>query len=341
MRPAAVAATHHGAAHRAAVHAAQASPWAFHLHWPAWLAVGALALGYGLGVRRTMRSAGLSARPGRRQLVQLGAALVALLVALTWPLADLAAHWSLTALVVQRLLLTLAAAPLLLLAAPAPLLAMVTRPAPVDRALEVLTRPVVAVVVFTAVAVGTLLSPAVAAQASSGWWRGATDVALLAAGLVLWSPVMRHVPGAHRTVPVGLAAYLFVQSVVPTFPAVIYVFARHPLYGAFAGVHQAFGMSRIVDQQLAGIVAKVATLPVLWSAAWAALARAQRLEDAAVEEPLTWAEVERQLERAARGERHPGLLERLRAGPAAARERGWADPPPPRSPADGPGSIGP
>jgi len=341
MRPAAVAAPHHGAAHRAAAHAAHASPWAFHFHWVAWLAVGALALGYAVGVRRTMRSSGLSARPGHRQLVQLAAALVALLVALTWPLADLAAHWSLTALVVQRLLLTLAAAPLLLLAAPAPLLAMVTRPAPVDRALEVLTRPVVAVIAFTAVAVGTLLSPAVAAQASSGWWRGATDVALLLAGLVLWSPVMRHVPGAHRTVPVGLAAYLFVQSVVPTFPAVIYVFARHPLYPAFAGVHQAFGMSPIVDQQLAGIVAKVATLPVLWSAAWAALARAQRLEADAVEEPLTWAEVERQLERAARAEHHPGLLERLRSGPAAAHERGWADPPPPRSPADGPGSIGP
>ncbi len=84
--------------------------------------------------------------PTRRQLRCLAGALVALALALTWPLADLAAHWSLTALVVQRLLLTLGAAPLLLLAMPSPLLAALTRPAPLDACLETLTRPVVAVV---------------------------------------------------------------------------------------------------------------------------------------------------------------------------------------------------
>jgi len=316
-------------------------PFAFHLHAVAWLAVAAVGLTYAVAVRRTPPTVRSETTPTRRQWWCLAGGLLALVVALTWPVADLAAHWSLTALLVQRLLLTLAAAPLLLLALPSPLIAALTRPAPVDRALEVLTRPPVAVVVFTVIAVGTLLTPAVAAQASSGIVRGAVDVVLLFGGVVLWGPVLRHIPGASRPSPVGLAAYLFVQSVVPGFPSVVYVFARHPLYPAFAHAHAAIGLSPVGDQQLAGVVAKVATLPVLWSAAWAALARAQRLEADAVEEPLTWAEVERQLERAARAEHHPGLLERLRSGPAAAHERGWADPPPPRSPADGPGSIGP
>jgi putative membrane protein len=289
------------------------SPWAFHLHALAWLAIGAVVLLYLMGVRHTAPRSGPARVPTHRQLWCLAGATAALVLALTWPLADLAAHWSLTALVVQRLLLTLAAAPLLLLAMPAPLLAMLTRPAPVDACLEVITRPAVAVVTFTAIAVGTLVTPAVAAQASSAWWRALTDVALLLGGAVLWGPVLRHIPGRHHTVPVGLAAYLFVQSVVPTFPAIIYVFARHPLYAAFAHVHQALGMSRLVDQQLAGVLAKVATLPVLWSAAWVSLLRAQRVEAAAADadaesefddgEPLTWAEVERQLERAARAER--------------------------------------
>ncbi|HEY5024305.1 MAG TPA: cytochrome c oxidase assembly protein [Acidimicrobiales bacterium] len=325
-------------------------PLAFHLHLVAWLAIAAVALAYGLGLRHLGGQPGPGTLPTRHQLRCMAGALAALVLALTWPLADLAAHWSLTALVVQRLLLTLAAAPLLLLAMPAPLLAFLTRPAPLDACLEVLTRPVVAVVTFSVVAVGTLLTPAVAAQASSPWWRALTDVALLFGGAVLWGPVLRHIPGTHRTTPVAATAYLFIQSVIPTFPAIIYVFARHPLYEAFINVRVAFGFSRLVDQQLAGVIAKVATLPVLWSAAWVSLLRAQRAEDGAEGddgEPLTWAEVERQLERAARAQRKGHVREGRRrhawAGPRPIALP-WADPPEPEDgadPADPPGASGP
>ncbi len=40
-----------------------------------------------------------------------GACATTSVVAITWPLADLAAHWSLIALVTQRLILVLAVAP--------------------------------------------------------------------------------------------------------------------------------------------------------------------------------------------------------------------------------------
>jgi cytochrome c oxidase assembly factor CtaG len=136
---------------------------------------------------------------------------------------------------------------------------------------------------------------------------------------------------------VAITAYLFIQSVIPTFPAIIYVFSRHPLYPAYHHVRVAFGISPLVDQQLAGVVAKVATLPVLWSAAWVSLLRAQRVEDAATDgddddsgEPLTWAEVERQLERAARAERKEQARQARRrhawAGPRPITLP-WADPP--------------
>ncbi len=322
-------------------------PLALHLHPLAWLAIAALGLAYGLAVRSIRTRAGAATVPTRRQLAYLVGALVALAMALTWPLADLAAHWSLTALVVQRLLLILAAAPLLLLAMPAPLLAALTRPAPIDACLEALTRPVVAVVTFTVVAVGTLVTPAVAAQASSAGWRALTDVALLFAGAVLWGPVLRHIPGTHPVTPVAATAYLFVQSVIPTFPAVIFVFSRHPFYEAFRNVRIAFGISPLVDQQLAGVVAKVATIPVLWSAAWVSLVHAQRADDAADGdggEPLTWAEVERQLERAARAQRREHTREARRrhawAGPRPI-SLPWADPPEPGDHPHEPGSAGP
>jgi putative membrane protein len=321
-------------------------PYTFHLHLGAWLAIAAVGLGYGMAVQRVARSSPAGTAPTRRQWWYLAGDLLALVVALTWPVADLAAHWSLTALLLQRLLLFLAAAPLLIMALPSPLIAALTRPAPVDRALEVLTRPVVAVVVFTLIAVGTLLPPAVAAQASSGGVRGAVDVVLLFGGAVLWGPVLRHIPGASRPSPVGLAAYLFVQSVVPGFPSVIYVFAHHPLYPVFAHAHAAIGLSPVGDQQLAGITAKVATLPVLWSVAWVALTRGAR-EDAVGTDTsvLTWAEVERQLERAERSEkrrprRHPRRVSPIPrvsywTGPDATAT---ASPPPPsEAPGDTPG----
>ncbi len=310
-------------------------PYSFHLHLVAWLAVAAVGVAYAVAVRRAARTSQPGAAPTRRQWWCLAGGLGSLAVALTWPVADLAAHWSLTALLVQRLLLILAAAPLLLLALPAPLIAALTRPAAIDRALEVITRPVVAVVVFTVIAVGTLLTPVVAAQASSATVRGVVDVALLFGGAVLWGPVLRHIPGASRPSPVGLAAYLFVQSVVPGFPSVIYVFARHPLYPAFAHAHAAIGLSAVGDQQLAGVMAKVATLPVLWSVAYVALTRAARQDTGSETTVLTWAEVERQLLRAERRERRGP---RRRAGRVPAIPRagtvpgtqgpGWTPAPP-------------
>jgi putative membrane protein len=281
-------------------------PFGFDAHVPAMAAVALLASAYAWAVTHQARRLGPGALPTRRQRWWLAGALGGLLVALGWPVADLAAHWSLTALLVQRLLLMLVVAPMLLMALPVTLVATLTRPAPVDRAVEVLTRPAPAVVLVTLVAVGTLFTPAVAAEASSPVARGIFDVLLLGAGMVLWAPVMGHLPGVHHPAALALAVYLFVQSIVPGFPAVIFVFARHPLYPAFADAHRAIGLSALDDQQLAGVLAKVATLPVLWSVAWVALTRADQARGAGGDEdtrPLTWAEVERQLERAERAER--------------------------------------
>lgn len=278
-------------------------PWAFHLHLGGWAVVVAVGALYLVLVRGSRDGVGARVPPTRRQWWQLAGALVALAVALTWPVADIAARWSLTALLFQRLLLMLVVAPMLLLATPTPVLGRLTRPWPIDVTVEFLSRVPVAIVVFTVIVVGTLTAPAVAAQASSALWRGVFDGLLLLAGVVLWVPALQRVPGAQRASAVAVAVYLVVQSVLPNFPAIVFVFSRHPLYPAFAHAHQAIGLSALNDQQVAGIVAKVATLPVLWWAAWRALSRAERADRQGYEEPLTWADVERALERTERAER--------------------------------------
>ncbi|HML00615.1 MAG TPA: cytochrome c oxidase assembly protein [Acidimicrobiales bacterium] len=292
------------------------SPWAFHPHLAAWAVVVAVGLSYLALVHRGLRAHlggqhahadEASMRPTPRQWWQLAGGLVGLAAAVTWPVADLAAHWSLTALLVQRLLLMLVVAPLLLLAVPVPVWARLTRPPVVDAAVDFLSRVPVAIVTFTVIVVGTLTVPAVAAQSSSAGWRALFDALLLFAGFVLWVPALGRVPGARRPSSVGRAVYLVVQSILPNFPAVVFVFSRHPLYSAFVHAHRAIAISALNDQQLAGIVAKVGTLPVLWTAAWRALSRAERTERLGVdEEPLTWAEVERALQREERAERRSG-----------------------------------
>ena len=298
------------------------SPWVFHLHLTTWLAVLALGVAYGLTVRRF-------GPPTRRQIAATVAGLLLVLVALTWPLADMAERSSLTALVVQRLLLLLAIPPLVMIGMPQALLARLTRPAAIDWVIRRCARPPIAVAVVTVIAVTTLTTAAVEAQGSSAWARLGLDLALLGAGFVLWTPVLTELPGTDRPSALGRAGYLIVQSIVPSFLAVVWIFARHPLYPHFAQGPRILDVSPVMDQQVAGFVAKFTTIAVLWTVAFVSLSRAQHAVSTGRDpDPLLWSDVERHLERAERRER---------------RRRAWLPPtyqdppsPPERSDADDP-----
>lgn len=276
------------------------SPFAFQLHGATWLAVIALGVAYGAAVRRV-------APASRRQIASTVTGLLLLLVAMTWPLADLAAHSSLTALVVQRLLLLLAVPPLLMIGLPTALVARLTRPAAIDWVVRQCARPPIAVAVVTVIAVATLTTAAVEAEGSSVWARLGLDLALLGAGFVLWTPVLTELPGTDRPSALGRAGYLIVQSIVPSFLAVVWIFARHPLYPHFAEGPRLLQVSPVMDQQVAGFVAKFATIGVLWTVAFISLTRAQHVVATGGDpDPLLWSDVERHLERAERRERRRG-----------------------------------
>jgi cytochrome c oxidase assembly factor CtaG len=278
------------------------SPWAYDTHWATWAVVAVLAAAYTFGAART-------ARPSPRQLFAIVGGLLGLALATTWPLADLAAHTSLTALVIQRLLLLLAVPPLLILGLPLPLIRRLTRPRAVDWVVRHCARPPIAVAVVTVVAVATATTGAVQAEGISGWARLGLDVALLAAGFVLWTPVLTELPGTHRPSALGRAGYLMVQSIVPSFLAVVWIFARHPLYPHFATGPQLMGVSPVMDQQVAGFVAKFTTIAVLWTVAFVSLTRAQHTAAGGGDpDPLLWSDVERHLERAERRERRKAWL---------------------------------
>ena len=274
-------------------------PFGWHLH-SVWLAVlAALVAAFLLVTRRP----GCECTPRQRVLFVGG--VVVLAGAVTWPVADLAAHWLLVALVVQRLILTLAVPPLLVLGTPRPVLARITRPPAVDAVLRVVVRPLPAVVIVTVVAVGTLTTGAVGLAARSDAARVVIELVVLASGLVLWAPVLSELPGAQRLSALGRGAYLIVQSVVPSFLSIVWIFARHSLYPPYTHAGTVAGLSPLLDQQLAGFVAKLGTIAVLWTVAFVIMTRAPS-DMAGQDEPLMWSDVEREIERADRRERRHG-----------------------------------
>ncbi|MGH9098529.1 MAG: cytochrome c oxidase assembly protein, partial [Acidimicrobiales bacterium] len=267
-------------------------------HIAAWSILVLAGLAIAVGHRRLGRRDGEETPWPRAQKAALAGGWVVAAVALTWPLADLAAHWSLIALVFQRVILTLAVPSLILLGMPYDVLRWLTRPAPVDAILDWCRGPIKAVLVFTVVMVGSMTIPVVEAQASSPVVRGIMDLVVLAAGFVLWLPVIGRVPGILRLKPVIRFVYLVVQAIVPAFLSFIYIFASHPLYPTFSHSHLAVGLRPLNDQQVSGFVSKLSLLLVLLTVAAVVLKRAQDIdEEDSTGEPLLWADVERELER--------------------------------------------
>jgi cytochrome c oxidase assembly factor CtaG len=244
-------------------------------------------------------------RASRAQRWAFGGGLLTLLVALSWPVADLATRVSLLFVVAQRLLLVLVAAPLLLLGTPVALAARLTRPAAIDTVASRLSRPIPALVTTTVVLGATALPWSVAEASEGVGPRAVALVAVFGAGLVLWLPVIERVPGEHHLRPMAKGGYLVAQAVAPSFLSFAWILSLHPLYHSLHGQQAVLGVSALTDQQLSGYLAKLGTFGVLLSVAYVLFMRSDGARD---DEPdaLQWIDVERELERAARRERRTG-----------------------------------
>jgi len=276
-------------------------PYEWHFHLTTWVTLVIAVALVVLGHRHSLRTSDHPIRWTRHDIGTFAGAVAASIVALTWPVADLATHWSLTALVIQRLILILAVAPLLLLGLPYDLLERITRPALVDAALNRCRRPATAIGLATVLIVGSTIPPVVQAQASSSPLRALLTVTTVVAGLVLWIPVLGRVPGIPRLRPMARFGYLAAQAVVPAFLSFVLILSPHPLYAVFAGSKAAVDLRPLNDQQIAGFVSKLTMLIVLLSVGGIGLARASSSEEEVVlDERLVWADVKRQFERADR-----------------------------------------
>lgn len=280
---------------------AATGPWFWVPHPVLWAALVAFGAGTALLHRRLFGAATHPVPWPRVRIGRFVSSLVVAVVAMGWPLGDLAAHWSLSALVLQRSILVLAVASLLLSGLPDDVLAWATRPAPIDAVLLRVLWPPAAVVTVTVLLVGSMVPPLVAAQSNAPVARALLATVVTVAGIVLWLPILGRVPGIPRPRPMIRAVYLVAQAIVPVFLSFVFILATRPLYGTLDHPGHGVGLSPLNDQQVAGFVSKLSFLLTLLTVAGVILSQAPDSdEDLGPEDPLVWADIERHFERADR-----------------------------------------
>lgn len=243
-------------------------PWSellrYHAHPEVWaLIVGAAGL-YAVALRRHRGHTGRT--PSGRHVARflLGTAL--LWAALDWPIDDLSDGSLLSVHMVQYLLLAMLAPVLLLTGMPAWMIARVLRPRWPRWLATALARPWNAWLVVSAVVVASHLDPAVTLYLRSDAAHLAMHALWLGAGLVLWWPVVQPLPNLPRYGPPVQIGYLFLQSLVPIFPAAFLTFAQAPLFRAYAALPKPPGIDAVTDQQIAGVLMTLGGTAILWSA---------------------------------------------------------------------------
>lgn len=241
-------------------------------------------------------------------------------VVVLWPVGDLAASVSLSVATMQRLIMMLLVAPLLVKSVSTAQLVAMTRPRVVDALTHRLAHPAVAIGVVTIVGTLTLSTPVVDEGARSEPFRALTLLVVLACGIVLWIPALGVMPGARRLSPIGRAGYIFVASLVVTSLSFVWIFARHSLYPGLHDQYRLMHMTPLLDQQLAGFLAKIGSYVPMWAIAFTIFSRADDSGVAVEESPLHWADVERQLLRIDRQRARATRRSSGRRGTAAGAE---------------------
>lgn len=260
---------------------------AAHLHvsWTVTLLCAALAVAYLVALRRLgpVFVAAPGDRPATaRQHVAFLAGVAVLWLALGSPLHLIGEQALLSVHLLQHLLLGLVVPPLLLAGLPRWLAEVLVHPRPVRSTLGALAQPWFAVGLFALLLVVLHLPVVVGVFATSPVVHGAAHALLLAAGVLLWLPLLGTVPTVvTRLHPAGRMLTLFAVSIVPSVPASVLTFAEASPYPLDAAAAAAFGLTPLQDLWAAGLLAKLGGGVALWLVAagiflrWAAEADAR------------------------------------------------------------------
>lgn len=232
-----------------------------------WLVVAALAIGYWVAVVRLGPRLVSPVEPivTRLQVVSFSLGVFAVWLASDWPIHAVAEQMNYSVHMVQHLIFSMVAAPLILLGTPAWLLRWILG-APSRRFVVVrwLARFVPALIIFNLVLVITHWPAIVNAGLGSVWIHFGLHAILFLSSLIVWLPVFSPLPEIPRLGDPLRLLYLFAQSILPIVPASFLTYGATPLYRFYVGQPHLWGISTIGDQQIAGLIMKIAAGIILW-----------------------------------------------------------------------------
>ncbi|HEX6947570.1 MAG TPA: cytochrome c oxidase assembly protein [Acidimicrobiia bacterium] len=194
------------------------------------------------------------------------AGMIVFWIASDWPLGTLGAGYMASAHMVQFLLYTLGAAPLLMLGTPEWMARGILDRLRLTKAIEWLGgNYLVCALLYNGILMATHAPGTVEVLRRNQLGSAFMDVVWVLAGIVLWLPVISPL-GRRVAAPWGRMAYLFVATaVIAIVPASFLTFATTPVYAIYELAPRVTSLSAREDQQLAGIIMKLATIPVVWT----------------------------------------------------------------------------
>jgi putative membrane protein len=240
--------------------------WHFRPHPEVWVLVAFLTGAYVYA----MRAIGPNVvKPGekvvtRKQLAAFVAGMLLLWVFSDWPVHDLAEQYLYSIHMLQHMVLSYFMPPLLLIATPEWFARIVIGKGRAYRVIRVLTRPVVAAVLFNGWVMITHIPGVVNSASTNGAvFHYSLHFVLVMLSLLMWMPVCGPFPEV-RIGPAAKMVYLFAQSIVPTVPAGWLTFADGVVYKVYDHHVRVWHMSVTDDQQLAGVIMKIGGSVYLW-----------------------------------------------------------------------------
>ena len=238
----------------------------FHVHMDVMGVVVASVGLYVYGVRRLAARHAPSGEPvvSGRQIAWFSTGIVLFLAVEMWPIHDIAEGSLYSFHMVEHLVLALVVPPALLKGTPWWLLRLLVRP--ILPVLRVLTRPIVALLLFNGVFALIHAPVLVEAMLGNEFMHFLIHASLMGAAFLMWWPVLGPIPDLPRLTPLMAMGYLFLQSLIPTIPASFLTFADQPVYKIYETLPRLWGLSALDDQLIAGLIMKIGGGAILWVA---------------------------------------------------------------------------
>ena len=206
---------------------------------------------------------------------------VLLWITLDWPVGPLGAGYLASVHSAQFLMLAMVVPPVLLVGVDrARVRASLERHARARRVVDVLTRPLFAVIVFAVTMVLTHLPAVVDTLMALQIGAFALDAVWFATGILFWWPIIVCVPGRPHFPPLMQMLYLFFGTQPHLYIAMWLLGADFPSYATYELAPRVTALSAMTDQQIAGalllafgatyVLGAITVLFFRWSATTAA-----------------------------------------------------------------------